>query len=312
MPKPLYAAVLASALTLTAACGDSAEGNDQNDGADLPRVVTTFSVLADITAEIGGDRVEVRSITPVGAEVHGYSPTPSDVQAAADADLVIENGLGLEEWFHQFIQHADAPIITASEGMKTRPITRLPDSAEKVEADGELPLDPHGWLSPHQAVTYVDNIEAGLIELSPDDAEYFSANADAYRAELDSIAEEAEARAAELEDDVSLVTCEGAFSYLADDLDFEEHYLWPLNAESEGTPQQVEAQIRFVEDNDVDVIFCESTVNDSAQRQVAETTGTELAGPLHVDSLTEADGPAPTHLELLQSTIGEILDAADR
>ncbi len=291
---------------LLAAC--SPTGEDPDDANSLPLVVTTFSILADITEEIGGERIEVRSITPVGAEVHEYDPTPSDVQAAADADLVIENGLWLEAWFGQFIAHSEAPTAIASEGIDARPITRLPNHPDDPGEAEDLPLDPHGWISPVQSQTYVDNIEAALAELSPDDAEYFAQNADAYRTELEQIAESAKERAAEHSAAI-LVTCEGAFGYLADDLGLDEHYLWPLNAESEGTPQQAEAQIRFVEEHGVETIFCESTVNDSAQRQVAETTGAELAGPLYVDSLTDSDGPAPTHLELLEHTIDTILGA---
>lgn len=283
---------------------------DQTDADGSPLVVTTFSVLGDITETIGGDRVQVRSITPIGAEVHEYDPTPSDVQAAADADLIIENGLGLEEWFDQFISHAEAPTVTASEGMEARSITRLPGHPDDPGADSDLPTDPHGWISADQSLTYVDNIEAALSDLAPEDAEYFSERAEQYREQLRQLAEESRLNASELTDPV-LVTCEGAFGYLAEDLGLTEHYLWPLNAENEGTPQQVEAQIRFVEENNVETIFCESTVNDAAQSQVAETTGAALADPLHVDSLTDADGPAPTHLELVEHTTSTILGEAE-
>lgn len=307
MPKKLLAAMALPLLVLTS-CAESPEEEEDDAAGGTPLVVTTFSVLADITEQIGGERIEVRSITPAGAEVHEYDPTPSDVQAAADADLIIENGIGLEEWFEQFTAHSEAPTVTASEGIATRPITRLPGHPDDPGEGAELPTDPHGWISPAQSVIYVDNIEAALTELSPADAEYFAENADRYREQLHGILEDAQQRAAELDDPV-LVSCEGAFGYLADELGLIEHYLWPLNAENEGTPQQVEAQIRFVQEHGVEAIFCESTVNDSAQVQVAETTGAELAGPLYVDSLTEADGPAPSHLELLEHTISTILSA---
>ncbi|TLP77375.1 metal ABC transporter solute-binding protein, Zn/Mn family [Nesterenkonia sphaerica] len=300
MPKHLLVLPGLSLLALTGC------GLDQPEADGPPLVVTTFSVLADMAETIGGDSVEVRSITPIGAEVHAYDPTPSDVQAAADADLIIKNGLGLEEWFEQFIAHSDAPTVTASEGIQTRPITRLPGHPDDPGPGADLPEDPHGWVSPEQSQIYIDNIEAALTELAPEDAEQFAQRAADYREQLETFTEESRAQAAAAPAPV-LVTCEGAFGYLADDLGFSEHYLWPLNAENEGTPQQVEAQIRFVEENEVETIFCESTVNEGAQSQVAETTGAELAGPLYVDSLTEADGPAATHLELLQHTTGTIL-----
>lgn len=306
MPKKLAAMALPLPLLL-ASCSSADEDNTEN---DIPLVVTTFSILADITEEIGGEHIEVRSITPVGAEVHEYDPTPSDVQAAADADLVIENGLGLEEWFEQFIAHSEAATVTASEGVDTRAITRLPGHPDDPGETDELPIDPHGWISPVQAVNYVDTIEAALAGLDPEHAEHFAENAGAYRAELEEIIQEAQQRTSEL-NSPALVTCEGAFGYLTQDLGLDEHYLWPLNAEDEGTPQQAEAQIQFVESQEVETIFCESTVNDSAQRQVAETTGAELAGPLHVDSLTDSDGPAPTHLALLEHTIDTVLGQAE-
>lgn len=304
MPKKLFTGIALATLAVLAACSAPAGESDESD--QLPLVVTTFSVVASITEQIGGERIDVRSITPVGAEVHEYDPTPSDIQAAADADLVIENGLWLEEWFGQFIAHSEAPTAIASEGIDARPITRLPGHPDDPGEEDDLPLDPHGWISPVQSLTYVDNIETALAELSPEDADYFAERAEDYRAELNRILSEAEERTAALEDPV-LVTCEGAFGYLADDLGFDEHYLWPLNAENEGTPQQVEAQIEFVAENEVTAIFCESTVNDDAQTQVAETTGADLAGPLFVDSVTEDDGPAPSHLALLEHTINETL-----
>lgn len=304
MPKYLLALPAISILPLSSCA------QEVPDADGPPLVVTTFSILADMTETIAGDSVEVRSLTPIGAEVHAYDPTPSDVQAAADADLVIENGLGLEEWFDQFIAHSEAPTLTASEGIDTRPITRLPGHPDDPGEESDLPTDPHGWISAEQSLVYIDNIEAALSELVPGDADHFAERAADYRAELQAFAEESRSLA-DADADSVLVTCEGAFGYLAEELGLTEHYLWPLNAENEGTPQQMEAQIRFVEENGVETIFCESTVNDAAQSQVAATTGAELDGPLYVDSLTEADGPAPTHLELLQYTTSTILTHAE-
>ena len=192
-------------------------------------------------------------------------------------------------------------------------MTRLPGEASAA-ADPELPVNPHAWMSPAQAMIYVDNIEAALSELSPEDADAFARNAEYYRAEIQQVWDRAAERLEPLRaaGEVHLVTCEGAFSYLAQDLELSEHYLWPLNAEDQGSPQQVEAQIRYVEEHQVPTIFCESTVNDSAQQQVAETTGATLGEPLHVDSITEAEGPAPSYLELLEHDLDLIIEGAQR
>lgn len=314
MPKHLASSKLTTAGTLTtlallpalASCdADTEAANGEN-----PVVLTTFTVLADMAENVGGERIDVRSITPAGAEVHEYDPTPGDLRNAAEADLILENGLGLEEWFGQFIDQSDAPSATLTEGIETRPITRVPGHPDDAGDSAQMPTDPHAWMSPYLALTYVDNIEEALSELSPEDADYFAEHAENYREEIMALAEEAEQRAEELDGDIYVVTCEGAFGYLAEDLGFEEHYLWPLNADDEGTPQQVEAQIRFVEEHSVPTVFCESTVNDGAQQQVAEATDAELGEPLYVDSLSDPEGPVPSYLELLAYDIDLILDGA--
>ncbi|WP_147105312.1 metal ABC transporter solute-binding protein, Zn/Mn family [Nesterenkonia populi] len=301
------AALIAPALTLTA-CADA---DDDAADSDIPLVLTTFSVLQDLTAQVGGDAVQVDTIAPVGAEVHEYDPTPADVAAATDAELVIENGLGLEEWFEQFIAQGDAAVVTASEGVEARPITRVPGHPDDQGDAAEMPTDPHAWLSPEKALTYVDNIEAGLAELSPEDAELFAENADALREQLEQLSAEGQERAAAVDGEVYVVSCEGAFSYLAADLGLTEHYLWPLNAEDEGSPHQVEAQIEFVEEHEVETIFCESTVNEGPQQQVAEVTGAQLGDTLYVDSLSEQDGPVPSYADLLEHNIDTLLEAAE-
>ncbi len=304
--KPLAVAGLTAALMLTACAGS---GEDA--GEDRPLVLTTFTVLEDMTAAVAGDRVEVRSITPAGAEVHEYDPTPQDVRSAAEADLVLENGLNLEEWFQQFIDQSEAPSVTVSDGVETRPVTYLPEHPEGTGPEEEMPLDPHAWMSPSQAVVYIDNIEEALAELAPEHAEEFAVNAQEYREQLEELVSETEERIEAAGTEVHVVSCEGAFGYLSEDFGFEEHYLWPLNADGEGTPQQVEAQIEYVEEHEVPTIFCESTVNSDAQQQVAEAAGAQLGDPLYVDSLSEEDGPVPSYLELLEYDIDLILDGAE-
>ena len=288
--------------------GDDGEGDSSAE--EKPVVLTTFTVLQDMAAEVAGDRVDVRSLTPAGAEIHEYQPTPGNLRDAADADLVMENGLGLEAWFAQFVEQSGAESVTVTEGIDTLPVTRLPGHPDADSAE-DLPVNPHAWMSPSHAVNYVENIEQALADLSPDDAEYFEENAQDYIAEITSIRDEARAELETVGSDVHLVSCEGAFSYLAEDLGVGEHYLWPLNSDDEGSPQQVEAQIDYVEEHDVPTIFCESTVNDSAQQQVAEATSAQLGDPLYVDSLSEEDGPVPTYLDMLRYDVDLVVQGAD-
>lgn len=305
MPKKAPAAVALASLLALSACSPEEGG-----GAERPLVLTTFTVLEDMTAAVGGEHVEVRSITPAGAEVHEYDPTPQDIRSAAQADLVLENGLNLEEWFQQFIDQSEAPSVTVSEGVETRPVTRIPGHPDEA-AEEDMPVDPHAWMSPRRALVYIDTIEEALAELVPEHASAFAENAQAYRGELEALISETEERVQEAGGEIHVVSCEGAFGYLAEDFGFEEHYLWPLNADGEGTPQQVEAQIDYVRQHEVPTIFCESTVNPGAQEQVAEATDSELGEPLYVDSLSEEDGPVPSYLELLEYDIDLILGGAE-
>ncbi len=281
-------AALAAALPLVAGC-DAGLGRAE-DGK--PSVVTTFTVLADMTRAVAGDRITVDSITKPGAEVHGYEPTPSDLLTAAKSDLVLDNGLGLESWFAQFVERSEAPHVTLSEGVDPIP----------VAAGGTRgAANPHAWMSPRNAKTYVANIRDALSRIDPAHAAEFRANADDYTRRLDEIERYLRTELDRIPArQRALVTCEGAFSYLTRDAGLQEAYLWPVNSDSEGTPQQIKNTTRFVQQQDVPAVFCESTVNDKAQRQVAEETGARLGGTLYVDSLSEPGGPVPTYLDLLR------------
>ncbi len=193
---------------------------------DRPVVLATFTVLADLAANVAGEHARVESLTKIGVEIHGYEPTPGDVARAAGADLVLDNGLGLEAWFERFVDQAGAPHVVVSAGI------------EPVEIDGEPGrVDPHAWMSPANAQGYVAAIAAALAGLDPENAAAYEANAVAYAAEIAAVHEAALAALATVpEARRVLVTCEGAFGYLARDLGLEDHSLWALNGEAQVTP----------------------------------------------------------------------------
>ena len=265
------------------------------------KVVTTFTVLADMAQNVAGDAAEVVSITKPGAEIHGYEPTPRDIVGAHDADLILWNGLNLELWFEQFLRNlGDLPSATLSEGI---------DPIAIAQGAYEGKANPHAWMGLDNAQVYVDNIAAALSEHDPDNAETYEANAAAYKQELRDTLEPLRAQIAEIPEDKRwLVTCEGAFSYLARDFGMKELYLWPMNADQTGTPQQVRAVIDGVKTHEIPAVFCESTVNTAPAEQVARETGADYGGVLYVDSLSEADGPVPTYLDLLKVTSQTIAD----
>lgn len=277
-------------------CG-ATSGLDPDD--ERPVVVTTFTVIADMARAVGGDAVVVESLLDPGVEVHGYEPTPGDLTKAARADLVLDNGLGLERWFEPFMERVDAPRVVVSEGIDPIPIT------EGEYAGG---ANPHAWMSPVQATVYVENIRDALTDLTPSDADVFAANAASYLSDIDDLHHELTRAVAALPPaHRGLVTCEGAFSYLARDAGLSEAYLWPVNSDVQGTPRQIADTIAFVRSAGVPTIFCESTVSDAAQRQVAEESGAELGPVLYVDSLSPPDGPVPTYLDLLRHDVETIV-----
>lgn len=295
----MLAAATAALVALAGGCAPSgASGTGANDadtastapdGSERPLVLTTFTVIADMVREVAGDRVEVRSVTRPGAEIHGYEPTPGDLREARGADLVFENGLGLEAWFAQFIADVDAPAITLSDGL------------ERVLIAGTDETNPHAWMSPLAGQHYVARISEALTVLDPDGADHYAERAADYAAALDAVAADLAATidrvpAAER----VLVSCEGAFSYLARDLGLDEAYLWPVNADQQATPRRVASVIDTVRERDVPAVFCESTVSADAMLQVAADTGARFGGTLYVDSLSESGGPVPSYLALLR------------
>lgn len=264
------------------------------------KAVTTFTVIADMARNVAGDAAVVESITKPGAEIHNYAPTPGDIRRAQGAQLILWNGLNLEVWFEKFFQNLhDVPSVVVSEGIEPIGITEGPYSGKP---------NPHAWMSPANALIYVDNIRDAFVAHDPANAEAYKANAEAYkqkiRETIEPIHEKIEAIPA---DKRWLVSSEGAFSYLARDFGLKELYLWPINADQQGTPQQVRKVIDAVTANRIPAIFSESTVSDKPAKQVARETGAHYGGVLYVDSLSEADGPVPTYIDLLRVTSDTIV-----
>ncbi|MEV8338023.1 metal ABC transporter substrate-binding protein [Leucobacter sp. NPDC077196] len=280
---------------------DATAGGDGSAADGRPVVLTTFTVLADMARNVGGEHLEVRSITKVGAEIHGYEPTPLDIAKASEADLILDNGLGLEAWFARFVEQAEVPHVVVSDGID--PIDIAGDAYSGKP-------NPHAWMSPSNAQVYVDHMIAAFSELDPDHADDFAARGAAYQAELQEVEDRlANAVRALPEAHRALVTCEGAFSYLARDAGLTERYIWPVNAEQQATPRQIADTIEFVRDNEVPAVFCESTVSDRPMLQVAEASGAAFGGTLFVDSLSEPDGPVPTYLDLIAHDTETIVEA---
>jgi manganese/iron transport system substrate-binding protein len=269
---------------------------------DRPKVVTTFTVLADMARNVAGQAAEVESLTKPGAEIHYYQPTPGDIRRAQGADLILWNGLNLEQWFERFLRNlGDVSSAVVSDGVEPMGIADGPYSGKP---------NPHAWMSPEAAVIYVENIRDALSGIDPANAATYAANAEAYIGEIRAVAEPIRAELAAIPEERRwLASSEGAFSYLARDFGLHELYIWPINADQQGSPQQVRKVIDAVREHEVPAVFSESTIPADAAQQVARETGAAYGGVLYVDSLSEPDGPVPTYLDMLQVTASTIAAA---
>ena len=281
-------------MALVAACGISF-------AKEPLKVITTFTIIQDIAQNVGGDAAVVESITKPGAEIHDYQPTPKDIVKAQDAELILWNGLNLERWFERFFQSIkDVPSVVVTEGI-------TPLSIYEGEYEG-LP-NPHAWMSPNNALVYIENIRKAFVEHDPENADIYNANAARYAKEIQALDAPLRAKLDQIPEEKRwLVTSEGAFGYLADDYNLKEAYLWPINADEEGSPQQVKRLIDTIRQHNLPVLFSESTISDKPAKQVAKETGAKYGGVLYVDSLSEPDGPVPTYVKLLETTVQTIVE----
>ena len=269
------------------------------------KVVTTFTVIQDIAQNVAGNAATVESITKPGAEIHEYEPTPKDIVKAQSADLILWNGLNLERWFERFFQNIkDKPAVVVTEGITPLSIYEGPYK--------DAP-NPHAWMSPSNALIYVENIKNALVKYDPQNADTYQKNAAAYAEKIKQLDKPLREKLAQIPANQRwLVTSEGAFSYLAKDYDLKEGYLWPINAEQQGTPQQVRKLIDLVKKNQIPVVFSESTVSAKPAQQVAKESGAKYGGVLYVDSLSAADGPVPTYIDLLNVTVSTIVKGFEK
>ncbi|QTQ11144.1 metal ABC transporter substrate-binding protein [Treponema parvum] len=298
-----YIRFVGTALVLAAVAGcskKSADAANAQVSARPKRVVTTFTILQDIAQNIGGDKILVESITKPGAEIHEYEPTPLDIVKAQSADLVLRNGFGLERWFEKFMG-----------SVKNVPSVNLSDGIEPLGI-GEGPYDgmpnPHSWMSPKNALIYVENIRKAFTDLDPANAKTYDANAASYSESIKKVDVFMAEKLLEIPAEQRwLVTCEGAFSYLIRDYDMKELYLWPVNADEEGSPRQIQKVVDTIRKNKIPVAFSESTISNKPQLQVCKETGAYYGGVLYVDSLTYEDGDAPTYLKMLEYNANTIV-----
>ncbi len=275
-------------------------GQDQKEGQKL-KIVTSFTIIADMAQNVAGDKATIVSITRPNAEIHQYQPTPKDIMRIQDADLILWNGMNLELWFEQFLQDAkNIPSVIVTENIE-------PISIYEGEYEGKP--NPHAWMSPENGLIYVENIRKALTDLDPQHAEIYNQNAQIYSQKIKDLQKTLYTQLAPIpEHQRYLITSEGAFSYLAKDMDFKEIYIWPINADQQGSNRQMRHVIDTIRQNNLAVIFSESTISDKAAKQIAKETKILYGGVLYVDSLP----PEGNYLDLLYGNIQTIAKAFEK
>jgi zinc/manganese transport system substrate-binding protein len=295
------------------------------------KVIATFSILGDIVANVGGDRVEVTTLVGSDGDAHVFQPAPADAQAVAGAQVIVANGLGFEGWMDRLIEASGttAAIVTASEGVT--PIAfgeeehaeeaGHDDHADHADHDdhadeaghddhGHGAFDPHAWQSVTNVQVYVSNIAAGLIAADPAGEAVYTENALAYLAELSGL--DAEIKAAIVgipEDRRTIVTSHDAFGYFAADYGLTFVAPQGVSTEAEASAQDVAALITQVRDAGIAAVFVENIADRRLLDQIAAETGAAIGGTLYSDALSAADGPAATYLDMMRHNLGQLTGA---
>jgi zinc/manganese transport system substrate-binding protein len=262
-------------------------------------VVASFSILADLVRNVGGDRVQVTALVGRNKDAHAFEPSPADSRRLADARLVVVNGLGLEGWLDRLVRAAGgkAPVVVASAGVEPRAGERDETRFGRDRAG----VDPHAWQSVANAKRYVANIRDALIKLDPPGTGTYAANGDAYLAKLDALDREIRATLARIPPDRRrVITSHDAFGYFAEAYGIV--FLAPegLSTDAEPSARAVARIIRQIESARVGALFLENVVDPRLLQQIARETGARIGGTLYSDALTGPDGPAPTYIELMR------------
>ncbi len=296
-----------SVFLLLSACSNDEESSSSSENGKV-QVVTTYSIVYDIVKNVGGDLVEIHSLAPIGSNPHEYDPLPEDVQKATDADAVFYNGLNLEagnSWFDRLMETAgkdgdDAPVFLMSEGVEPMYLTTEGNEGEE---------DPHAWLNVQNGIQYAENARDGLIEIDPDNADVYKKNAEEYIAKLEALHQEAIDQFKEIpEEERILVTSEGAFKYFSEAYGFQAEYIWEINQENQGTPEQITRIVDIIREKQIKGLFLETSIDPRSMEAVSAETDVPIMGKVFTDSLGEPGEDGDTYISMMEWNIQTIID----
>jgi zinc/manganese transport system substrate-binding protein len=262
-------------------------------------VVATFSILADFTRNVGGDRIEVTGLVGPNGDAHVYQPKPADAKQLGAARLILVNGLGLEGWIDRLIKASGtkAPVIVAAKGI----------TLQKMHEEGRIGPDPHAWQSIANAKIYVANIRDALIGVDPGYASAYRANAENYTGELDELDKDVRTEIAKIPPERrQIITTHDAFGYFGTAYGF--RFIAPegVSTETEASARDVAKIIRQIKASNIPAVFLENVTDPRLVRTIASESGAKIGGTLYSDALSPPDGPAATYIEMMRNNIREL------
>lgn len=280
----------------------TSKSNSQN-SAKL-HVVTTNSILEDLVQQVGKDRIELYSIVQRGVDPHEYEPRPTDIAATTEADVIFHNGLNLETggsgWFNKLTKTAgkrDQKEVFAASAKVTP--EHLTTNAKEV--------DPHAWLDLQNAILYVENITEVLSKKDPANSAFYRKNSSAYIDKLDKLDQKAQQQFAQIPATKRvLVTSEGAFKYFAKAYQIKPVYIWEINTESQGTPEQMQKVLQEIKSSQVQSLFLETSVSPKSMDKVASETGLPIYSKVFTDSLAKKETTGDTYYTMMEWNINQI------
>jgi zinc/manganese transport system substrate-binding protein len=275
---------------------------------DKIRMIASFSILGDLVKNVGGDRVEVASLIGPDGNAHVYEPSPADSRRVADAKVVFVNGLGFEGWLGRLVKASGtkAAIVVASTGI-------APRSSASPTRLGDDKTDPHAWQSVANAKRYVANIRDALIKADPAGEGIYKANAAAYLAKLDTLDREVrEVVAGIAPDRRRVITSHNAFGYFQDAYGVAFSAPQGVSSEAEASANDVARIIAQIRNERISAVFLENVTDTRLMQVIARETGARIGGTLYSDALTDANGPAPTYIDLIRHNVRQLAAALGR
>ncbi|KXT73018.1 Manganese ABC transporter, periplasmic-binding protein SitA [Streptococcus sp. DD10] len=304
-------ALLSVALFALVACGTSTKSSNSSDPGKL-KVVATNSIIADITKNIAGDKIDLHSIVPVGKDPHEYEPLPEDVQKTSQADLIFYNGINLETggnaWFTKLVKNAKKT--------ENKDYFAVSDGVDVIYLEGESEKgkeDPHAWLNLENGIIFAKNVAKQLSAKDPKNKDFYEKNLADYTAKLDKLDQEAKEKFNNIPADKKMiVTSEGCFKYFSKAYGVPSAYIWEINTEEEGTPDQIKTLVEKLRQTKTPALFVESSVDDRPMKTVSKDTNIPIYAKIFTDSIAEEGQDGDSYYSMMKYNLDKIAEGLSK